>query len=168
MDKKNLSIGVDQNHKMKLTVKKERLRRDMEYIKYRAWDKKSKKMRKVNSIAFHNEEDCFSHDNSRLPKVINLWGKDIIEGKPIILKREENEVILMLVTGLKDKNKKDIYDADYVRCDGIIYEVYWSDIWLSWFAREIYTANNTFLSKIASNDMEVIGNVYENSDLLSE
>lgn len=133
-------------------------------IKIRVWDKKSKKMRAVNSIAFHYEEENFDFDNNRLPKVINLWGKDIVEDKPVILKREADEVVVLLCTGIKDKHGKDIYDGDYIKCNDTNYEVYWSDIWLSWFARELYTSNNDFLSKIIGDDVQIIGNIYE-SDL---
>ena len=139
----------------------------MENLKFRAWDKKTKKMRAVNSIAFHYEEESFDFDNSRLPKVVNLWGKDVIEDKPIVLHREVSEVVLMLSTGSRDKNNKDIYDGDYIRCNNINYEVYWSDIWNGWFVRELFTSNNDFLSKILTDDTEVIGNLYENQELIN-
>ena len=36
-------------------------------IKFRVWDKKSKKMRELDMISFHNSRGCFDHDDSNLP-----------------------------------------------------------------------------------------------------
>ena len=77
----------------------------MRELKLKAWDIKSKKMRKVNSIAFNNDGSC---------KVINLWGYDIIYEKDVVIPREPSEVILLEYTGLtcNDETETEIYQGD--------------------------------------------------------
>lgn len=87
----------------------------MRDIKFIGWDKKTKKMRAVNNIAFHFEHESFDFNSSRLPKMINLWGYDIIEQKDIILLREANEVELLQYTESKDKASNDIWEGDIIR-----------------------------------------------------
>lgn len=146
----------------------------MREIKFRAWDKKTKKMRAVNSIVFHYEEECFDFDNSRLPKVVNLWGKDIIEDKAIVLHREIKDVELMQYTGLKDKNGKEIYEGDVVKkvdTNG-----------LGWhrernckvsFDKEGYWLLTTeygdgyWIGEVDIEQLEVIGNIFDNPELLN-
>lgn len=90
-------------------------------FKFRAWDKKAKKMRDVDSIAFHNRRSSFDYDDSNLPKVVNIWGYDIIRDKDIILHREIKDVILIQSTGLKDKNGELVYFDDFIKLDdGIV------------------------------------------------
>ena len=97
--------------------------------------------------------------------------KYLEKGKEIILEPwADREPILMQYTGLKDKNGKEVYKGDIVEFRGEIYEI-----------TEIANMLNFMLisrngdSSLNVNDlifygwyqeMEVIGNIYENPELL--
>jgi uncharacterized phage protein (TIGR01671 family) len=83
-------------------------------------------------------------------------------------------IVLLQYTGLKDKNGKEIYEGDILnslyRSDGCkgIYEVQWSDIRASFFAKR-HGEHQQMLVSIFPSDLqrcEIIGNIYENPDLL--
>lgn len=153
----------------------------MENTKVKAWDKKSKKMRKVDSIAFD--------DNGNI-KLVNLWGKDIIEDKEIIVRREKQYELLQY-TGLKDKNGKEIYEGDiiqftwdsdscwgeagtykgYVRFrEGVFEVVYINRPEITTYDDGTWHENSKsddIQSLFSwSEDIEIIGDIYENSELL--
>lgn len=142
----------------------------MREIKFRAWDKKTKKMRAVNSIVFHYEEECFDFDNSRFPKVVNLWGKDIIEDKAIVLHREIKDVELMQYTGLKDKNGKEIYEGDIVKCNYNYYGDKGTYIGKVIFREDtcmfLITDTKSTNYEWWNEDKVVIGNIFDNPELL--
>lgn len=127
----------------------------MKEIKYRGWDKKDKKMRAVNSIAFHYEGESFDYDSSRLAKVVNMWGKDIIEDKSVIVHRDIEHVELMQFTGLHDKNGKEIYEGDIYKYSEDEIDVFESI--------EDFYYNELIQYRVEEG--EIIGNIYENPEL---
>lgn len=123
-------------------------------IKFRVWDKEQKKM------------------------LSSLWlsGDGIQSGTSLDLESFTNDLyneVLMQFTGLKDKNDKEIYESDIIKycfwsdCntnpkrewkEGIIF---WNDKKLCWDIEG--TINGIYGTP---KYYEIIGNIYENSDLL--
>lgn len=144
----------------------------MKDIKFRAWDKKTKKMRKVESIGF----GTLSLRKEEYP-VINLKGRDCINNKDIIIHRDKNQYYLMQYTGLKDKNGVEIYEGDIVEtCDNKKQLVVWHNNGFKFkftysrtYQGEPYTETTHLELRETSSKRwgdEVIGNIYENSELL--
>lgn len=142
----------------------------MREIKFRCWDKKSKKMRQVTEIVFNTGFYMESNDNS--VKLIWVKGQDIIENKEIQIQREK-DFILMQYTGLKDKNGKEIYEGDILENIFTNYK----DIELfrekyiikqnicGWELRNVKKPKQHRTFQILSK-CEVIGNIYDNPELL--
>ena len=78
-------------------------------------------------------------------------------------------VNLMQYTGLKDKNGVEIYEGDVVEVDGVLNEVYWQGQHAGFWVREVPKQTEFYKSLnmiYISSQGEVIGNIYENPDLL--
>lgn len=122
----------------------------MREIKFRAWHKEEKIIGEVlgidilhKEIFFSNEDvDCYEHTDFK-------------------------DIELMQYTGLKDKNNKEIYEGDifHIGSKKILYVVEWIDCGLK--GRQI--KNKSWIGlDYWKDDIEVIGNIYENPELLEE
>ena len=115
-------------------------------IKFRAWDKQNKSMEEVELLG------------DAVLRIKHAEWED----------REDFEV--MQYTGLKDKNGKEIYEGDILNYDngiGVMGTVIWYG---DGFAMKVLGAgmasNKTLYNSLE--DIEVIGNIHENLELLKE
>lgn len=134
-------------------------------FKYRAWDKACNEM-----IALEKDKDYYYQFKVTLD---------------LLISHEETwctgDLILMQCTGLRDKNEKLIYEGDLAILDDCylpiehssVEQVYWDkDMFLidgySLSSRIKCAKQHSFLSntKGVFNLIEVIGNIYENPDLI--
>ena len=134
----------------------------MREIKFRAWLKEDKKMVNVETMDFTDK----SIQYLKRSKIINTY----------ILRRESfDDVELMQYTGLKDKNGKEIYEGDiikykspYNRRLNHISPVKSLETEASFGIKDIYGNEIPLYTISANNYFEVIGNIYENKNLLEE
>jgi uncharacterized phage protein (TIGR01671 family) len=113
----------------------------MREIKFRAWDKRKKYMEEI----------------SWPWAILDNTIYDITGGRK---HKEKDDIILMQYTGLKDKNGKEIYEADIIIADWSFKEpteIKWPEFYY-----------NLIEYGLDGEDLEVIGNLYENPELLKK
>lgn len=71
---------------------------------------------------------------------------------------------VMQCTGMKDKNGKLIYEGDIVKQNNTIYSVNWFNG--SFCFKDTLNGKNYTVEFVMSEKQEVIGNIYENPELL--
>lgn len=118
--------------------------------KFRAWDKVDKVIREVTAID---------------------WSLDLVEFMHGAIERSFDDVILMQSTGLKDKNAVEIFEGGIIKTKtGTLQSVEyvrasvtkdWSETVAAFKCRQ---GDEYFYFDLATD--EVIGNIYENSELL--
>ena len=133
----------------------------MREIKFKAWDKKRKKIFDIYMIVFDGVNISIKLCNP--DGGVSHWFSI------------EDRFILMQYTGLKDKNGKEIYEGDIVdygtwdnedTCERGVIEYVDTAGWYvvqlySWYGGEGYELLNN-----DKDELEVIGNIYENPELL--
>jgi uncharacterized phage protein (TIGR01671 family) len=121
----------------------------MREIKFRAWDKNKKKMHNVIQIIWGSELNPY-------PLSVDFYDST----KPRLFEKVE----LMQFTGLKDKNGKEIYEGDIVGGWQKIRTVVYRNGGFK--LKSIKSHHAIDIRKWHQIQLEVIGNIYENSNLL--
>lgn len=76
--------------------------------------------------------------------------------------------IFMQYTGLKDKNGQEVYECDILKSGNKIYSISYKDLlWYMGGVRQGDSEEDTFAMSSDVTYAEVIGNIYENPELLA-
>ena len=119
--------------------------------KYRAWDREFKEMVQVNALVFDEQTIKATYKNGN------------------VVKEDVKNYELMQSTGLKDKNEKEVFVGDIIRCTrGCPHEVYLEKEYGGTYVGGMPAI---YLKGIRegyawTGDEEIIGNVYQNPELL--
>ena len=123
--------------------------------KFRAWDKRFSEF----------VEDFFVSEDGKIYK------KSTDTGYGIAISRETSDkIILMQSTGLKDKNDKEIFEGDIVKMSKDIYSepTYYEVVRHYGGAYRLESKQHGCELWLRHTDCEVVGNVYENRELLED
>ncbi len=136
----------------------------MREIKFRAWDGNkiigTYNDRQTFALDFSGNLFSYGHGNAPFPHYV------------------QEDLVLMQLTGLRDKNGTPIYEDDIVKTENGIYQVSWNQLHCAWclfglhggMEREIIadwiTDEGKTPKRWEKSQWEVIGNVFENPELL--
>ena len=125
----------------------------MREIKFRAWDSVQEVMLPVENIDFRNDLITLNEDDNSLTDTFEM-------------------ITLMQYTGMKDKNGKEIYEGDIVGSLHMRAEVIFEDgsfrfKWVDKITKRVRKYNEPMF-KNTNIVFEVMGNIYENKELLED
>lgn len=131
-------------------------------IKYRAWLKEENKMVNVETIDFTDRSIQYLEKN----EIIDAY---------LLRRMIFDDVELMQYTGIKDKNGKEIYEGDILKYK-FLYDrrlkhvtlVKFVETEASFGIKDAYGNEIPLFRITANNYFEVIGNIYENEELLQK
>lgn len=134
----------------------------MREIKFRAWVKPGELTNHVNGVIADAKPNFYESDC--LIERLDLTGKKNF--REIF---DFDRIELMQYTGLKDKNGVDIYEGDIYRVPyGGMFKIYY-DAETASFLLDSLDGNHTrkrFVADSPYPDGEIIGNIYENPELM--
>lgn len=122
----------------------------MREIKFRVWLKDHKILGLALGIDILHKEIFFSNDNSN--NVTKYYG--FVDFK---------EIELMQYTGIKDRNEKEIYEGDILSNDEECYKVVFEN---GSYRAEIEEYSLDLID--VAHCCEIVGNIYENPELLAD
>jgi len=116
-------------------------------------------MREIKFRAWHRDNKCWL--DSICVYSDGSWSGSLVGERGEVSGYDERECELMQYTGLKDKNGKEIYEGDILKTSTSNEQVMWDSKDGLWCFNErcpVYFAD--------INQREVIGNIWENRDML--
>lgn len=137
----------------------------MREIKFRAWDSCNERMVEPRNILKINMSRL--NQEPYLIVYLRKWMNPVREIKEVD-KCYTNEFELMQYTGLKDKNGKEIYQGDIVKTLYKVGQVKWCNKQGRYnvYLKNQYGVNEMSFTENMANACELLGNIYENSELI--
>ena len=123
----------------------------MREIKFRVWHKGKKIINEVFGIDILHKEIFFSNGDVDYCEISDF-----------------KYIELMEYTGLKDKNNKEIYEGDIVTLHNGKYKVIFNSKEARFVLRDDEFEMNIPFTNNNNKRMEVVGNIYENPELIKE
>ncbi len=135
----------------------------MKEIKFRVWDNASKEMWKSGETRLlYNDSLKLSYKQNF---IITSEGElRVCQFYPDGVTMNYWNGIALQFTGLKDKNGKEIYHKDMVRYYEELWTVEWNENSSSF---EVLSLDKNEVMAMGDSRMEIIGNIYENPELLN-
>lgn len=147
-------------------------------IKFRAWDIEKKKLLQEKDFEPKGINDI--PENEIVFSSNRTWLMSIDEDDCM----SEKKAIIEQFTGLRDRNGKEIYEGDIIKfakvelpdgeggyvSDEIIRQIEWGECIDGMYCESFYIGFDfpSIVAKYGNLDCEVIGNIHENPELLTE
>lgn len=124
-------------------------------LRYRAWYVLAEEMiDEILMISFLRKEIIGKFSNGYISVPLKFEDK-----------RNGEDVILMQSTGLKDKNRVEIFEGDVVKCNGLLGIIEsFKAMWICSFMKY----NNYQKVGFSAQEIEVVDSIYENPELLED
>ena len=133
----------------------------MNNLKFRAYIKPIQKIVDVLEINFKNKIATLDIDTKKVYPDVSFWWKET--SVPF------SNIEIMQSTGLKDKNGKEIFDGDIVSKENeyVVIKSF-TGLWKAVSQKDDEKDRELYFLTLADvcEDIEVIGNIYENKELL--
>ena len=131
-------------------------------IKFRAWitDWMHREPMMVYCNDGEKEEGSYFCTGNKLFQ----WNNDIYAGWDV---SEVQPIAIMQSTGLKDKNGNEIFEGDILKIErwSTLFKVIWDDFYAKFTVKKMIEGGKN-MDYIVESSCEIIGNIYENSELI--